>query len=200
MARLFLSNINLGNPHSNTEKLIRVLKRKNWDAVFLVGNIIDFPALNAGGAFTDSQRTFLGSLLGLARRGCNTYWLGGNKDRAMRALVEQLASIPCLRFVEEHSEKGVLIKHGKQKATGLWSKIQLLRGKEKKDVLAEAKKLKCRYVICGVGEKTEFFRDGKVTYINCGDWETNGTWVEEDDSGTINIFTFKGEQMVVWGI
>jgi UDP-2,3-diacylglucosamine pyrophosphatase LpxH len=118
----------------------------------------------------------------------------------MQALIDLFLPFPNVHISESHLEKGMLIRHGRQKAVGLKQKIQRLLGKEKKDILAEAAKYKCTKVICGIGKHTEISKIGKISYINCGNWETNETWAEENASGTINIFTFNGEQMVVWGI
>lgn len=201
MTSLFLCNIHLGGPHNNTDNLFKVLQRREWDTIFLVGNFLDLESLNEYGELSPSDQKVLRWVAGYIRKGGNVVWVLGDKDLAVQAFYEQFLGTTSLTLTKEYCKNGLYVVHGRTRGSlSIWQKLMKFLGSEKRRILRVARQKNCKRIITGCGTKTRYFSKDKMRYFNCGDWSHNSTWIEEYNSGNVNIFKFDGEQMVVWGI
>ena len=81
---LFLSDIHLGTRACQAEKLLSFLREHEADTIYLVGDIIDFWALNRGIYWPAAHNTFVQKILKLARHDVRVVFIPGNHDEALR--------------------------------------------------------------------------------------------------------------------
>lgn len=82
---IFLSDIHLGTPACQAERLLEFLKAHESDYVFLVGDIIDFWAMRRRGVhWSAAQNTVVQKILKRARHGVDVIFVPGNHDEAAR--------------------------------------------------------------------------------------------------------------------
>jgi UDP-2,3-diacylglucosamine pyrophosphatase LpxH len=82
---IFLSDIHLGTPACQAERLLEFLKAHESDYLFLVGDIIDFWAIRRRGVhWTAEQNTVVQKILKRARHGVEVVFVPGNHDEAAR--------------------------------------------------------------------------------------------------------------------
>jgi UDP-2,3-diacylglucosamine pyrophosphatase LpxH len=82
---IFLSDIHLGTPACQAERLLEFLKAHESDYLFLVGDIIDFWAIRRRGVhWTAEQNTVVQKILKRARHGVEVIFVPGNHDEAAR--------------------------------------------------------------------------------------------------------------------
>jgi UDP-2,3-diacylglucosamine pyrophosphatase LpxH len=84
---LFLSDIHLGTRACQADRLNDFLRAYKAESVFLIGDIVDFWAMNRGIHWTAEQNTFVQKLLRRARRGERVVFVPGNHDEALREYV-----------------------------------------------------------------------------------------------------------------
>jgi UDP-2,3-diacylglucosamine pyrophosphatase LpxH len=82
---IFLSDIHLGTPACQAERLLEFLKAHESDYLFLVGDIIDFWAIRRRGVhWCEAQNTVVQKILKRARHGVEVIFVPGNHDEAAR--------------------------------------------------------------------------------------------------------------------
>ncbi len=82
---IFLSDIHLGTPACQAERLLEFLKAHESEYLFLVGDIIDFWAMQRRGVYWSAgQNTVVQKILKRARHDVKVIFVPGNHDEAAR--------------------------------------------------------------------------------------------------------------------
>ena len=81
---IFISDVHLGTRGCQAERLLDFLRDYESDNLFLIGDIIDFWAMNRGIHWTPAQNTVVQKILRRARHGQRVMLIPGNHDEAMR--------------------------------------------------------------------------------------------------------------------
>jgi len=84
---LFISDVHLGTRACQADRLLAFLRRYESEHVYLLGDIIDFWAMNRAIAWSSSQNTVVQKLLRRARHGQKIIFVPGNHDEALRDYV-----------------------------------------------------------------------------------------------------------------
>jgi UDP-2,3-diacylglucosamine pyrophosphatase LpxH len=112
---IFLSDIHLGTRGCQADSLISFLREYEAEHLFLLGDIIDFWAMNRSIHWTAAQNTVVQKVLRRARHGEKVMLIPGNHDEALREFVG--ASFGDIRVVGEHIHetadgRKLLLLHG----------------------------------------------------------------------------------------
>jgi len=112
---IFLSDIHLGTRGCQADSLIAFLREYEADHLFLLGDIVDFWAMNRGIHWTAAQNTVVQKVLRRARHGEQVMLIPGNHDEALREFVG--ASFGDIRVAAEHIHetadgRRLLLLHG----------------------------------------------------------------------------------------
>jgi UDP-2,3-diacylglucosamine pyrophosphatase LpxH len=112
---IFLSDIHLGTRGCQADSLIAFLREYESEHLFLLGDIIDFWAMNRSIHWTAAQNTVVQKVLRRARHGEKVMLIPGNHDEALREFVG--ASFGDIRVVGEHIHetadgRKLLLLHG----------------------------------------------------------------------------------------
>ena len=86
---LFISDIHLGNPNSQVDKLLTVLKEYEFDNLFILGDFIDMTYMKRKFFWNQEHSTVIQKILRLSRKGCNVIYILGNHDYYIRSVVEE---------------------------------------------------------------------------------------------------------------
>ena len=81
---IFISDVHLGTRACQAERLLDFLREHTAEHLFLVGDIIDFWAMNRGISWTPAQNTVVQKVLRRARHGEKVFLIPGNHDEALR--------------------------------------------------------------------------------------------------------------------
>lgn len=81
---LFISDVHLGTRGCQAERLLELLRDYDSEHLFLVGDIIDFWAMNRSIHWTPAQNTIVQKVLRRARHGEHVMLIPGNHDEALR--------------------------------------------------------------------------------------------------------------------
>lgn len=81
---IFLSDIHLGTRGCQAESLLGFIRHFEAEQIFLIGDIIDFWAMNRSVHWTAAQNTFIQKILRAARKGVRVMLIPGNHDEALR--------------------------------------------------------------------------------------------------------------------
>ena len=81
---IFLSDIHLGTRACQAGRLLEFLRSYSAENVFLVGDIVDFWAMQRSIVWTPEQNTFVQKILRRARHGERVVFIPGNHDEALR--------------------------------------------------------------------------------------------------------------------
>lgn len=81
---VFLSDIHLGTRACQAERLLDFLREHPADKLFLIGDIVDFWAMNRGIHWSPAQNTVVQKMLRRARHGEEVILVPGNHDEALR--------------------------------------------------------------------------------------------------------------------
>ncbi|MCX8087516.1 MAG: UDP-2,3-diacylglucosamine diphosphatase [Rhodocyclaceae bacterium] len=112
---IFLSDIHLGTRGCQAESLIAFLREYETDHLFLLGDIVDFWAMNRSIHWTPAQNTVVQKVLRRARHGTKVWLIPGNHDEALREYVG--ASFGDIVIADEYvhetaAGKRLLLLHG----------------------------------------------------------------------------------------
>jgi len=112
---IFLSDIHLGTRGCQADSLIAFLREYESEHLFLLGDIIDFWAMNRSIHWTAAQNTVVQKVLRRARHGEKVMLIPGNHDEALREFVG--ASFGDIRVVSEYIHetadgRRLLLLHG----------------------------------------------------------------------------------------
>ncbi len=81
---LFLSDIHLGTRACQADQLLDFLREYSSDNIFLIGDIVDFWAMNRSIHWSSAQNTVVQKLLRRARHGERIVFIPGNHDEVLR--------------------------------------------------------------------------------------------------------------------
>lgn len=81
---VFISDVHLGTRACQADRLLDFLREHPSEHLFMVGDIIDFWAMNRGIVWTPAQNTVVQKVLRRARHSGNVYLIPGNHDEALR--------------------------------------------------------------------------------------------------------------------
>jgi UDP-2,3-diacylglucosamine pyrophosphatase LpxH len=81
---IFISDVHLGTRGCQADRLLDFLRDYESEHLFLIGDIIDFWAMNRGIHWTPAQNTVVQKILRRARHGQKVMLIPGNHDEAMR--------------------------------------------------------------------------------------------------------------------
>lgn len=81
---IFLSDVHLGTRACQAERLLSFLRHYEAEFLFLIGDIIDFWAMNRGIVWSERQNTVVQKVLRRARHGEKVILIPGNHDEALR--------------------------------------------------------------------------------------------------------------------
>ncbi|MBL8447906.1 MAG: UDP-2,3-diacylglucosamine diphosphatase [Zoogloeaceae bacterium] len=82
---VFISDVHLGTPACQAERLLDFLRDHPSDYLYLVGDIIDFWAMSRSVHWAPAHNTVVQKILRRARGGCQVVFIPGNHDEALRA-------------------------------------------------------------------------------------------------------------------
>ena len=112
---IFISDIHLGSRLANAKALNEFLKRNTCDHLFLVGDIIDFWALNGGIYLPDDHLKIIRKIIKRASTGTKVTYVPGNHDEILRDFAPTV--VGSIEIVEEAifttaSGKTYVVLHG----------------------------------------------------------------------------------------
>jgi UDP-2,3-diacylglucosamine pyrophosphatase LpxH len=81
---LFISDIHLGTRASQAHAFLDFLRHHEAEAIYLVGDIVDFWRVKRGAVWLQSHNDVLQKLLRKVRKGTRVFFIPGNHDEAMR--------------------------------------------------------------------------------------------------------------------
>lgn len=81
---IFISDVHLGTRGCQAERLLDFLRDYESENLFLIGDIIDFWAMNRGIHWTPAQNTVVQKILRRARHGEQVMLIPGNHDEVLR--------------------------------------------------------------------------------------------------------------------
>jgi UDP-2,3-diacylglucosamine pyrophosphatase LpxH len=97
---IFLSDIHLGTRACQADRLLEFLREYPAENVFLIGDIVDFWAMNRSIYWTPAQNTVVQKILRRARHGERVMLIPGNHDEALREYVD--AAFGDIELASEH--------------------------------------------------------------------------------------------------
>ncbi len=112
---IFLSDIHLGTRGCQAERLLDFLREHESEKLFLVGDIIDFWAMNRTIHWSPLQNTLVQKVLRRARHGDQVVLIPGNHDEALREYVDtSFGDIQVVRELIHTAADGrrYLVLHG----------------------------------------------------------------------------------------
>ena len=112
---IFLSDIHLGTRGCQVERLLDFLREHESEKLFLVGDIIDFWAMNRTIHWSPLQNTLVQKVLRRARHGDQVVLIPGNHDEALREYVDtSFGDIQVVRELIHTAADGrrYLVLHG----------------------------------------------------------------------------------------
>ena len=91
---IFLSDIHLGSPDCQADRLLDFLQHMTCDELYLVGDVIDFWVLRKSGRthWPDAHTQVLSRFLALPRSGTRVRYIPGNHDELVRRVYGSLVS------------------------------------------------------------------------------------------------------------
>ena len=81
---VFLSDVHLGTRACQAESLLAFLREHESEYLYLLGDIIDFWAMNRSVQWAGAHNTVVQKVLRRARHGCKVFFIPGNHDEALR--------------------------------------------------------------------------------------------------------------------
>lgn len=81
---IFISDVHLGTRACQAERLLAFLKAHESEYLYLLGDIIDFWAMNRSVQWSPSHNTVVQKVLRRARHGCKVIFIPGNHDESLR--------------------------------------------------------------------------------------------------------------------
>ena len=81
---IFISDVHLGTRACQAESLLAFLREHESEYLYLLGDIIDFWAMNRSVQWAGAHNTVVQKVLRRARHGCKVFFIPGNHDEALR--------------------------------------------------------------------------------------------------------------------
>lgn len=108
---LFISDVHLGSKGSNASELLSLLKREDFDELFIVGDFIDGWLLKRRFYWKPKFTEVIRKVLSLAKKGVKVTYVVGNHDEFLRDYLPFGIS-NNIKIVNECEWNGYLITHG----------------------------------------------------------------------------------------
>ena len=115
---LFISDLHLGNPNCQADKVLEVLRSYEFDNLFIIGDFIDMTALKRRYYWHPDHSTIIQKILRLSRKGVKVTYLVGNHDFYVRSIIEEQNIhfgdiLICNEYIHETvSGESIYIVHG----------------------------------------------------------------------------------------
>ena len=81
---IFISDVHLGTRACQAESLLAFLREHESEYLYLLGDIIDFWAMNRSVQWAGAHNTVVQKVLRRAHHGCKVFFIPGNHDEALR--------------------------------------------------------------------------------------------------------------------
>jgi UDP-2,3-diacylglucosamine pyrophosphatase LpxH len=86
---LFISDLHLGNPNCQADKVLEVLRNYEYDNLFIVGDFIDMTYLKRKFYWNPDHSTVIQKVLRASRKGVKVIYIIGNHDFYVRSVIEE---------------------------------------------------------------------------------------------------------------
>jgi UDP-2,3-diacylglucosamine pyrophosphatase LpxH len=86
---LFISDVHLGNPNSQSDKLLKIFKKYEFENLFILGDFIDMTYLKRKYFWSKDHSTVIQKVLKFSKKGVKTVYLIGNHDYFIRSIIEE---------------------------------------------------------------------------------------------------------------
>lgn len=86
---LFISDVHLGSKNSQADKLLNVLKKYEFEKLFIVGDFIDLTSLRRKFYWNQSHSDVIQKVLRLSRKNIEVHYILGNHDAYLRGLIQE---------------------------------------------------------------------------------------------------------------
>jgi len=86
---LFISDIHLGNPNCQADKLLKVFKDYEFENLFIIGDFIDMTYMKRKFYWNQDHSTVIQKVLRLSRKGVKVVYILGNHDYFVRSVIEE---------------------------------------------------------------------------------------------------------------
>lgn len=106
---LFISDTHFGVKHNNCEILLEVLNTYDPENIFLVGDIIDFIAIEKKIRWNKNYGKIIKKIVSLSEK-CNIVWVIGNHEFFLKQFIP--FKIGNIKVLDEYIYKDYLIIHG----------------------------------------------------------------------------------------
>lgn len=107
---LFISDVHLGSKGSNSEDLLKVLKKYEPEKLFIVGDFIDGWLLKKRMFWNQSFTNVIRKILSLSKKGTEVIYITGNHDDFLRSYSG--TDLGNIKIVDEYEWNGYFITHG----------------------------------------------------------------------------------------
>lgn len=113
---LFISDTHLGNKNARTDLILKVLKKYDFDNLFIIGDFIDMTAMKKKFYWNQKSSSIIQKILKISKTK-NVIYLVGNHDYYVRSIIEDeniyLGKILiCDEYIYETNDKKILLVHG----------------------------------------------------------------------------------------
>jgi UDP-2,3-diacylglucosamine pyrophosphatase LpxH len=86
---LFISDIHLGNPNCQADKLLKVFKDYEFENLFIIGDFIDMTYMKRKFYWNQDHSTVIQKVLRLSRKKVKVVYILGNHDYFIRSVIEE---------------------------------------------------------------------------------------------------------------
>ncbi len=117
---LFISDLHLGNPNSQADKVLELFKLYDFNNLFIVGDLIDMTYMKKNKFnWHKDHLAVIQKILKLSRKGINVVYILGNHDAYIRNFIEDgninLGNILiCDEYIHQTLNEKIYITHGDQ--------------------------------------------------------------------------------------
>lgn len=117
---LFISDLHLGNPNSQADKVLELFKLYDFNNLFIVGDLIDMTYMKKNKFnWRKDHLAVIQKILKLSRKGINVVYILGNHDAYIRNFIEDgninLGNILiCDEYIHQTLNEKIYITHGDQ--------------------------------------------------------------------------------------
>lgn len=115
---LFISDLHLGNPNCQVDKVLQVLRNYEFENLFIVGDFIDMTALKRKFYWHPDHSTVIQKVLRASRKGVKVIYVVGNHDFYIRGVIEEQnihfgEILICNEYIYQNLNKELIyITHG----------------------------------------------------------------------------------------